>query len=415
MKKWHLCWCLLLTACASSALPLAKSEAHRIHQLTTSPIQHVVIVIQENRTFDNLFNGYPGANTAQKGLRYGYGWVALQPMPLYSPWDLNHSHDGFIAAYRQGEMSGWSLEGNDAGPNKTSDPLYPYHYTQQSDVQEYWAIAKQYVVADRMFSSNNGPSFPAHQMLIAGQEQYNANPGPMPWGCDGVKPECFDYQTLGDELDAAGLSWRYYADGVLGNPKSFSGWQAYDAIRHIRFGPDWSPKHIGSPGDFFTDIADGRLDAVTWVTPSSLSSDHAGGAGDTGPSWVTSIVDAVGGSQYWNNTAILITWDDCGGWYDHVLPPQTYPDGLGFRVPLIVVSPYAVPGYISHKNHEFGSILHYTEEQFNLPSLGTRDSTSDDLSDCFNYGQTPIVFQPFAQRVPLVDLLHEPAGPPDDY
>jgi phospholipase C len=289
---------------------------------------------------------------------------------------------GFKDDYNRGKMNGFDIEGDGL-----HSQTYPYSYTQQSDVQPLWDIASQYVLADRMFSSQAGPSFPAHQYLIAGQPGNMNNPGKWPWGCDGPTPavECFDYKTLGDLLDSAGVSWRYYSPGNRTLPKSFGMWLAYDSIRHIRYGPDWASDISFPETHIFKDIAGGTLAHVTWVVPNGTNSDHAGNVPDQGPQWVASIVNAVGNSQYWSHTAVLITWDDWGGWYDHVPPPQLDQYGLGVRVPLIVVSPYARSGYVSHVNHEFGSILRFVETQFELGSLGTADARADDLSDCFDF------------------------------
>ena len=154
-----------------------------------------------------------------------------------------------------------------------------------------------------------------------------------------------------------------------------------------------------------TDIQSGQLATVTWVIPDATESDHAEINDGTGPAWVASVVNAIGASPFWANTAIFITWDDWGGWYDHVPPPLGYSDGTsseyvyGFRVPLLVVSPYAKAGYISHQVHDFGSILKYIEEDFQLtavapgaPGYADSSTVTNDMSDCFDYSQTPLKF-----------------------
>ena len=158
-----------------------------------------------------------------------------------------------------------------------------------------------------------------------------------------------------------------------------------------------------------TDLAD-----VVWVTPTQAASDHPKVNNGSGPSWVGSIVNAIGSSQYWNDTAIFITWDDWGGWYDHVTPTIYNSFELSFRVPLIVVSPYAKPGYISHKQHEFGSILKFVEETFDLPSLGTTDARADDLSDCFNFSKKMLKFKPIRTKYPTSYFFKLPAAEPAD-
>jgi phospholipase C len=128
------------------------------------------------------------------------------------------------------------------------------------------------------------------------------------------------------------------------------------------------------------------------------------------------VVNSIGNSAYWANTAIFITWDDWGGWYDHVAPPIISTYEYGFRVPMIVVSPYAKAGFVSHQTHDFGSILKFTEEVFGLPTVGYADAVADDLSDCFNFQQTPLTFQPVAAKYDAAYFLtHKmPAEGPDD-
>jgi phospholipase C len=211
--------------------------------------------------------------------------------------------------------------------------------------------------------------------------------GPNGTDLPGVFP-CFDYQTIADRLDAKGISWRYYAPDV---DSSGSTWAAYEAIRHIRFGADWTNNVVSPNTQVLTDIGKGELAQVTWIVPAYSYSDHAGpGATAEGPDWVASITNAIGASQFWDSTVIFISWDDWGGWYDHVNPPQVDAMGLGFRVPVIVVSPYAKSGYISHTTHEFSSFLRYIEEVFGVPNLNTRDVGADDLSDCLDFSQTPL-------------------------
>lgn len=369
----------------------------------SSRIQHIVVIMQENRSFDNLFNGFPGADTATSGMSKGVS-VTLQSVPFEQGTDVDHSHPGWWKDWDNGAMDGFAHASSYPIPN------LPYGYVPQSETAPYWTLAQRYTLGDRMFQSNTGPSFVAHQYMIAGQSaDSDENPGSTPWGCDaaatvrvamigpngtdlpGVYP-CFDYQTMADLLDAKGVTWKYYAP----TPTASGGiWSAYQAIRHIRFGADWTTNVISPNTQVLTDIANGQLAQVTWIVPAASYSDHAGaGLTAEGPDWVASITNAIGASQFWNSTAIFVSWDDWGGWYDHVNPPQVDNMGLGFRVPLIIVSPWVKAGYVSHTTHEFSGFLKYSEEVFNLPSLGTRDVQADDFSDCFDYSQTP---QPYTQ------------------
>jgi phospholipase C len=222
---------------------------------------------------------------------------------------------------------------------------------------------------------------------------------------------CFEHPTLTDLLDARGIDWRYYT------PSAGSIWTGPNAIRHLRLGPDWKRNVILQQTQILTDIANGKLAAVSWVIPTGQASDHAGATDGSGPSWVASVVNAIGTGQYWSNTAILVTWDDWGGWYDHVAPPIINSYEYGFRVPLIVVSPYAKPAYVSHVTHDFGSILKFIESNFGLPSLGYADAPADNLSDCFDFDQTPLPFQHIAAPLDANHFLNDkrtPTDPDDD-
>ncbi|MBV8282927.1 MAG: hypothetical protein JO347_12820 [Candidatus Eremiobacteraeota bacterium] len=214
-----------------------------------------------------------------------------------------------------------------------------------------------------------------------------------------------------DLLDKKGISWRYY-DAVSGGF-----WSGPDAIEHIRFGADWS-NVIVPETQIKNDIAAGTLAGVSWVTPSAAESDHAASNNGSGPAYVASIVNALGKSKYWGNTVIFITWDDWGGWFDHVKPVIYSSYEVGFRVPLIVISPYAKVGYVSHVQHEQSSILHFIESNFGLGTLGYADARADNLKDCFNFMQAPTKFVYIKTPGWNDDELAKAAGPsnvpPDD-
>ena len=405
---------LAVAGCASATAPPVAEHGPQASGAAASSgvIKHVVVIVQENRTLDNLFHGFPGADTAQSGLDHLGNVHTLVPEPLEGPGDWGHGWPYCQTAVDGGKMDGFDLV------KQVGAPPTNYSYVQQSDIGPYWTLAQRYTLADRFFGSNCGSSFPAHQYLIAGQSGSPNTPKKAPWGCDSplVKPPCFDYQTLGDLLDAAGVGWRYYAHGVAyNNYASLSGFLAYDAIKHIRYGADWSPSHIGVPETtFLSDVQSGQLQPVSWVTPTCSNSDNHGCTGGAGPSWVSAVVNAVGESPYWNDTAIFLVWDDWGGWYDHVPPQQLDKWGLGPRVPLVVISPYAKVGYVSHVNHEFGSILKFTEETFGLGSLGTADARADDLMDCFDFTQSPTPYLPLAAPRTYLKGLSDDRPPDDD-
>jgi len=238
----------------------------------------------------------------------------------------------------------------------------------------------------------------------------------------GLEQPCWDPTTLGDELDGAGLTWAYYSAKIKSkgsfncgsgarNDSSLKGsgiWSAYQAINHICYGADWA-NVITPPKQFLTDIGKGKLRTVTWITPTLGNSDHAGSNSSTGPSWVTSLVNSIGESSFWNTTAIFVLWDDSGGWYDPVAPAYLDNDGLGFRLPLLVISPYAKQGYVSHVPYEHGSILRFIEDTFGLGRLAASDARANSpAGDCFDFTQSPRQFQPFDAPYSRSYFLRQP-------
>jgi phospholipase C len=405
-------------------------------------IKHIVIIIQENRSVDNLFNGLPGADTVRTGWSHT-GPVALHPVDLDYPADVDHQHIAWVTEYDDGRMDGFDR----VHTSPKQSPNFAYAYVPQAEIQPYFTMAEEYTFADRMFQSNTGPSFPAHLYLISGQADYVAdNPNRVAtsryaWGCDSpldvhvdllnargvvvVGPyPCFDFETLADDALSQGISWRYYAPPLdsLGNI-----WSAFDAISHIRHSYLWG--NVISPETrVLSDARAGNVADITWVVPTAQNSDHPfppsetaadiGQMGQHGPDWVASVINAIGTGPMWKTTAIFVVWDDWGGWYDHVVPPHLDRMGLGFRVPLIVISPWAKRHYVSHVQHEFGSIIKFSELVFDLPSLHTTDDRSDAFRDCFDFSQTPVPFEriPTLRRIAYFEANDTPDIPPDsDY
>jgi phospholipase C len=458
-----------ITVTGSDAKKLAPSNGAQMLTLTTAAvIQHVVVIFQENRTPDNLFQDpvliKNGADIAQSGVNSVGQTITLSPIDLGTAgsnpqnYDLSHAHSAFVAMYDDGKMDGADLipcsPAANCPPNAHPNPQFMY--VSPSDVQPYFAMAEQYTFGDHMFQTNQGPSFPAHQFILSGTSAPTATSdlfasenmsGGSIAGCIatagttvalidplGIESSsqypCFEHAALTDLLDAKSVSWRYYA------PSAGSIWTAPDAIEHICqqrtinstltcTGPDWTNNVIIPEWQVLEDIPNGRLPQVSWIIPDGAHSDHAASNNGSGPSWVAAIVNAIGNSQYWPNTAIIITWDDWGGWYDHVAP-KVVNDGIswgsgyvyGFRVPLVIVSPYAKAAYISHTTHDFGSILKFIQTTFTLPSLGYADARADDLSDCFNLAQTPITFQKIPAALDAAHFINDkspPTDPDDDY
>ncbi len=393
----------------------ARVPITRIGHDPSGPIQHVVIIAQENRTFDNLFQGFPGANTASSGLGADGTVIPLVPLTLADPFDIFHQFRNAVQDIDAGKMDGFSLETIEGSCGKIGCPQYPsYAYVPATQTKRYFNMAKRYVLADNFFPSDEDGSFVSHQYLIAGQanDTYGL-PGTTPWGCDGQGEEklldtsttpgtptdneisdCFPdpYLTLADEIDAAPpLTWRYYSA-----PPTDLGylWSAFDSVQHIREGPDWTNDVVLSAKTFPADVKAGTLASVTWITPSQANSDHPASKSITGPAWVAKCVNAIGYSKYWKSTAIFILWDDWGGWYVQVPPPVVDFDGLGIRTPLIVISPYALKSSVAHTQYEFGSILAFIEQNFNLAPMAASDSRANPFAggDVFDFSQKPRVF-----------------------
>jgi phospholipase C len=333
-----------------------------------------------------------------------------------------------------GNMDGFSAWGMKHGQYTA------YAYIDHAQIKPYWAIARKYVLADEMFPTEFGGSFTAHLTLVAGTDDIKLPgraevnfPSAAPDDCDSppntkssyvaMKPyrrlhefdgpfPCFDqFNTMAEVLDGAGVSWKIYASKVL----DAGFWEPFEAIKYVRYGPDWTTDVIAPQTRSLTDAMDGNLAAVSWVTPSGQDSDHPAYHSDRGPSWVASVVNAVGESSYWPASAIIVLWDDWGGFYDNAPPPQLDYRGLGIRVPCLILSPYAKSDYVSHVQYEYGSILRFIEEVYGLPigsigptSEGYTDGRAASLDDAFDFTQPPRKFTPIKSKYSIAHFLREP-------
>jgi phospholipase C len=395
----------------------------------TSPapkFAHVIVMIQENRSFDNFFATYPGADGTTTGqmIDPSTGKVETVPLTMHSILgrDIGHTWQKFVQSYDGGKMDGFSLNGWGGWGGGPPIGAYPYQYVDPAQIAPYWTMANQYVLADHFFETQSSGSFIAHQDLIAAgtplspYESLTNYPTNVPWGCDapaGTKTSilnnkgallagkgpfpCMSYTTLANLLDAKGVSWKYYAPPL----DSHAGylWSAFDAIDAVRHGSQWNTNVVHPNTAIFDDIRNGALPQFAWLLPDHLDSDHPGARKDTGPSWVASVVNAVGKSKYWNSTVILVTWDDWGGFYDHVKPPHLDYQGLGFRVPLLAISAYAKKGHVSHNQYEFGSILKFAEDNWQLGTLNHTDARAADfVNDFFSFSQPPRKFVPISAK-----------------
>jgi len=414
---------LALAAC-SGALSNVPISTHT-PQTQQPPIEHVVFVIQENRSFNDLFMGFPGATTATYGYNTRGRKITLRPRGLDTSWDMDHDSLGFFTecdgqgklAGTNCKMDGWNKEPVSQVPPAPKDA--PYSYVPHNQVAPYWAMAKEYVLADRMFASNLDGSFVSHQYAVAAYASHAIDsPLTTQWGCEGGPsdtvatllkdrtdgdriPACFGNPTVASEADAAGISWRFYA-GALNSDGAL--WSSYQADKKIYNGPDWTADVINPPSQFLTDVGHGKLAAITWITPLAATSDHPGTNSNEGPAWVASVVNAVGASRFWNTTAIFIMWDDWGGFFDPVPPVFEDYDGLGFRVPLIIISPYAKQASVTHVQYETASVLRFIEDNFGLAQLAASDTRANDPANdpaVFDYRQTPRGFKKIPGAKPV--------------
>jgi phospholipase C len=443
----------------------------------------VIIIVQENRTPDNLFGSNPafepGVDIATSGKNSHGQLVPLTALPLADCYDIGHAHVSFENMLTKGADK--EVVTPQTGCAVPANPEFKFVDNSTGTVQPYFDMATANGFANRMFQTNQGPSFPAHQFLFTGTSapstesalfaSSNTTDNKANIGCAAASSQlvnlidaagnektnapvfaCFEHPTMSDLLDAAGLSWHYYSALPLGI------WTAPNAIEHVCVpgyvgkvyectGPDYANGSVqpNDPPQVLTDISTCALAAVSWVTPDSLESDHSDESNGSGPAWVASIVNAVGeqprcadGETYWRNTVIFVTWDDWGGWYDHVAPlainqapasPPQWGDGYtyGFRVPLLVISAYTAPGTVDNTPHDFGTLLAFTEQTFNLGFIGPDDTIYSQYADYQAFARNdslaafftlaaPKVFVPIAAPMTARDFLRRPVStaPVDD-
>jgi phospholipase C len=361
-------------------------------------IQHTVFIINENHTFDNYFGTFPGADGTTTGLLSTGQRMALSSMPdSDSGVNLCNSWECSLRAIDAGKMDKFDvISGGTWNAYKQATP---------QEIPNYWAYARRFTLADRYFTSVHGPSLPNHLFAITAQSggaiDNGGNPGSGTdcegglWGTVTVidehgnysqQPPCFYFKTMPEDLEEAGISWRYYAEGggflsVMGN------------IRHSAM---WA-ENIMAPAQFIADAKGGHLPAVSWLLPPGEYSEHPPGSMCEGENWTVSVLNAVMQGPDWDSTAVFVTWDDFGGFYDHVAPPQVDQFGLGPRVPLLIISPYAKAGHVSHTVYDHSSVLKFIETRYNVQPLTSRDAAASNMLDSFDFSgspRPPLLLQP---------------------
>ncbi|MGA8763221.1 MAG: alkaline phosphatase family protein, partial [Candidatus Sulfotelmatobacter sp.] len=378
-------------------------RAPKKFQIGSTPIQHIVFIVKENRSFDNYFGTFPGANGATSGMISTGQVVPLGHLPDITPNDPGHGWPEALTSIDGGKMDRFdTIDGGNI-----NGALMPYTQFQQSDIPNYFSYAYNFVLSDNTFSSMHGGSFPQHLYAIAAQSDgvinipfQTSGQSNNSWGCDdpddtlvqvmdeegdvtGEYP-CFDFQTLADSMQTAGISWKYYAPTYGERGYVFN---TFNAINHIRNSSLWT-SNVMPDTQFASDALSGTLPAMSWLV-TGAGSEHPPNSSCFGENWTVTQLNALMQGPDWNSTAVFLTWDDFGGFYDHVPVPQPDIYGFGPRVPMLIISPYAIPGHISHTQYEFSSVLKYAEETFGLAPLTERDANANDMQDSFDYSQNP--------------------------
>jgi phospholipase C len=399
--------------------PSQDPERHRRQiAFARRRIEHIVFIVKENRTFDHLFGTFPGANGATHGRTCDGKVVPLKRALDDSPGP-NHSFSAALTSINGGRMNCFDEIWD-------GEQLQSYVQYDRTQIPNYWAYARRFVLADRFFSSSYGPTLVEHLEIVAAQtDGFVDNEREGDWGQGGgadycedreerirsfrelspaekdeayrleeeAKPglladrywtkrwPCTDIRILPDLLEQRDISWRYYMA-----PAPF--YDVMRMIRHVRFGPMW--QKVVDESTFLPDLRAGRLPAVSWLMPPVTESDHPGYNGICpGENWTVKVLNRLMSSKEWRRMVIVLTWDDFGGFYDHVPPPHLDLHGLGPRVPAIVLSPWARSGLIDHETMEFASVLKLIETVFELPSLTARDRNASDMLQTLDFQQEP--------------------------
>ncbi len=339
----------------------------------STPIQHLVVIMKENHAFDNYFGTFPGADDIPSNVSVpdGQGGTT-SPHWINSTWtwDLPHTREAMLQDYDHGKNDLFAVTANSWVPGLGNVSM---GYYDKRQLAYYWWLASNYTIADHYFASLFGPTIPNRLFSLAGQAGgITTNPFPMPR---------LTFPSIFDQMEAEGIGWRYYFSLSLLSlplPSSFT---------RVANDPDMMSKLV-TLDHLLPDIASGNLPNVTFVDPQAgLSiSEHPPDNVTVGEAWTASVVSSVMAGPQWGSTAIFLTWDESGGFYDHVPPPQLDQWGYGFRVPMIVVSPYAKRGFIDHDIMDHTSMLKFVATNWGLPSLTRREAQANDMLSAFDFG-----------------------------
>jgi phospholipase C len=403
----------LATACRGLPGPAPYTSGRPEAVDTRWPIKRVIYLMMENRSFDHVFGRFPGVNGTTVGVRDGRE-VPLIPVPQWLPGDLLHSWQTTLEHVNGGAMDGF-------GRDEPVAETFAYSQGGEEDFPNYWHWAREFVLSDNFFASTIGNSFPQHLYMIAGhsggtydsprfdaagRRELESRGLAKTWGCDapesgnvpvaqpGMPPQetdplirpCLDLDTQGRQLTRSGIDWAYYT--ALPHQHGYV-WNAYTAISDVFHDVEEWARRIRPVDNVVRDIRDGNIPAVTWITPLFQLSDHPPWSICFSHDWVTTIVNAVMTGPMWRHTAIFITWDEWGGFYDHVEPPKVDHLGLGIRVPCLTISPYAARGLVDHELGEFVSPHRFIADNWGLGYLSDRVRGTHNFEHVFEFERRP--------------------------
>ncbi len=375
-------------------------------------IQHFVFIMQENRSFDSYFGTYPGANGIPAGVSFVDPHDGTTVTPYHDTSDINlGGPHGWINAQNDidnGKMDGFlnqaykgtNADGTPFVPSKKAghNPQDVMGYHDYHEIPNYWNYAHLYVLQDSMFESVASYSLPAHLYMLAAQSGGYT-------GYKQTQPSTYNFPEITELLTSGKIDWKYYVtsgtlpdtddDQVVGSqsqeqqdPDKYTLWNPLPAFPKVQNDPAERSRLQGT-SQFYIDAAAGNLPQVSWVIPSSPVSEHPPAGVKEGMAYVTGLVNAIMQGPDWSTTAIFISWDDWGGFYDHVTPPQVDQYGYGIRVPGLVISPYAKENYIDHNTYSFESWLKIVEERFDVNPMTARDTNATDMLSAFDFTQKP--------------------------
>ena len=377
-------------------------------------IKHVIVIVKENHTFDNYFGSFPGAEGVTT-CKTASGAIPCPHAPDFTPRDLCHAHSCALAEWNNGAMDGWDSV---AGTSDGGDNLAYAQYG-EADIPNYWAYARRFTLADHFFSDALASSFPGHMFYLAAQGAWTlGNPDlnwthPY-WGCDQSPSShvlvedpvtcatrivfpCFRIASVPDLLPHA-VDWKFYGSNFYIAKEV---WSMFNAIDGIRNGPSWN--NVVRSTEFDDAVDAKRLPAITWLVNQDFADEHPHiGGVCAGENWTVDRINKVMTSDYWKDSVIFFAMDDFGGWYDHVPPPRqfgcdhSHPYGLGFRLPFIVIAPYAKAGHVFKEVAEQASVPKFLLELFGAPRFlsdidpAAQDGQANDLLNAFDFSQSPL-------------------------